>query len=203
MSKMKSKIVIFGCGGHSRSVADVILRTSPHVSLIFVDGNAQEGEKIYGFKTCQNYQLTDESFFLAIGDNLSRKNKFEELGGKSPISIISDSAHKGHQSTIESGCFVGNFCHIGPEAIISKNTIINTAAVIEHEVIIGAHNHIGPNATISGRCKTGELVFVGVGATIKDSISICSNVMIGAGATIVKDITEPGTYVGTPARRIR
>jgi UDP-N-acetylbacillosamine N-acetyltransferase len=203
MNGTDGKIVIFGCGGHSRSVTDVLLSGNPGASLVFVDDHARDGEQIYGFHVHREYVLGDERFFLAIGDNEARKRKLEETGEKNLISVISGTAHRGHRSTVGSGCFIGNFCHIGPEAIIGKNTILNTASVIEHEVAIGSHCHIGPNATISGRCTIGDLVFVGVGATVKDYLSICANVIIGAGATVVKNITEPGTYVGTPARRIK
>ena len=33
--------------------------------------------------------------------------------------------------------------------------------------------------------------------------TICDNAVIGAGAVVTKDITEPGTYVGIPARKIK
>lgn len=203
MSGLGGKIVIFGCGGHSRSVTDVLLSSNPGVSLVFVDDNAHDGEQLYGFDIYRQYVLGGEPVFLAIGDNEARKKKLDVIGDRHLFSIISGRAHLGHHSTIHKGCFVGNFCHIGPEAVIGMNTILNTASVLEHEVKIGAHCHIGPNATISGRCSIGDLVFVGVGATVRDKVSICSDVMIGAGATVVADIVEPGTYVGTPARRIR
>jgi len=203
MDEPDGKIVIFGCGGHSRSVTDVLLSIYPEASLVFVDDNARDGEQIYGFNVYRGYVLNDEHVFLAIGNNEARKMKLEEIGEKNLITVISDNSHRGHSATVEVGCFVGNFCHIGPEAVIGKNTILNTASVIEHEVTIGAHCHIAPNVTIAGRCKIGDLVFVGVGATVKDSISICSNVIVGVGTTVIEDIVEPGTYVGTPACRIR
>ena len=203
MSTSDGKIVVFGCGGHSRSVVDVLLSVRPDASVVFVDANARDGEQIFGFDVRRHYDLTNESIFLALGDNVERKELLVTLGDQNLISIISNSAHLGRCSRIAPGCFLGNFCHIGPEAVIAKNTILNTASIIEHEVTVGAHCHIGPNATISGRCRIGDLVFIGVGATVRDKISICSEVIIGAGATVITDINEPGTYVGTPARKIK
>jgi sugar O-acyltransferase (sialic acid O-acetyltransferase NeuD family) len=202
MSATHRKIVFFGCGGHSHSVADVLLALEPGTELVFVDPRARAGERLFGFDVLREYQLREEPAFLSIGDNAARKSKFDEIGERNIISIISPTAHQGHGSRIEIGCFIANFCHIGPEAAIGKNTIINTASVIEHEVTVGAHCHVGPNATISGRSQIGDLVFVGVGATIVDRIRICSQVTIGAGATVISDIVEPGTYVGTPASRL-
>ena len=34
-------------------------------------------------------------------------------------------------------------------------------------------------------------------------VTVCDDVVIGAGSVVTKDITEPGTYVGNPARRLR
>lgn len=203
MNTIGGEIVIFGCGGHSRSVADVLLAKKPNASIVFVDKNARDGERIYGFDVYREYVLGEEPVFIAIGDNEARKRILEKIQDRNLFSIISGTAQVSDRSTIAPGCFVGNFCHVGPQSVIGRNTILNTAAVIEHEVTIGENSHIGPNATISGRCKIGDLVFVGVGATTKDYVTICSNVIVGAGAVVVKDIAEPGIYVGCPAIRLR
>jgi len=201
--EIHKKIVIFGCGGHSRSVADIALANNPDVLIVFVDVNAKDGETIYGFTVVKEYSDDSLPVFIAIGDNKNRKQKFEGLDGVTFASIVSSNAHIGRGAVLGEGCFVGNYCHIGPEVRIGDNTIINNASIVEHEVKVGCHCHIGPNVTISGRCIIGDLVFVGVGAKIKDYVKICSNVTIGAGATVVKNIDVPGIYVGTPAIRIK
>jgi UDP-N-acetylbacillosamine N-acetyltransferase len=200
---MNNHLVIYGCGGHARSVVDVVLANASYDSVCFVDDNAKEDETIFDIKVLRSWTGETTDHFIAIGDNKLRKIKHLELDENNLVSIISKTAHIGHRADIGKGVFIGNFCHIGPEAVIGKNSIINNGAVVEHEVRIGEHSHIGPNTTISGRCTIGELVFVGVGGTIKDYINICSNVTIGAGATVVNNITEPGVYVGTPARKIK
>jgi acetyltransferase-like isoleucine patch superfamily enzyme len=49
--------------------------------------------------------------------------------------------------------------------------------------------------------KIGNHVSIGSNATILP-VSICDDVVIGAGAVVTKDITEPGKYVGNPARKV-
>ena len=199
-----STIHIFGCGGHARSVADVLLSSYPKSKIIFVDKTAKEKEKIFGFKVIKETKLTSKAkVFLGIGDNLSRKSLSKALKQPNFFSIISKKAHIGKKTTIEDGCFIGNFCHIGPEVSIGKNSIINNGAIIEHEVKIGEYSHIGPNVAISGRTTIGDFVFIGVGATVINNVSICSKAIVGAGATVVNDLTEPGVYVGTPAKKIK
>jgi serine acetyltransferase len=34
-------------------------------------------------------------------------------------------------------------------------------------------------------------------------VKLCDDVVVGAGAVVARDIVEPGTYVGVPARRVR
>jgi UDP-N-acetylbacillosamine N-acetyltransferase len=196
-------LLIYGCGGHSRSVADILIANDPDVTICFIDDQAEDLELWHGFPVLKKWSGSKTKYFIAIGDNVKRANMLEQIGDKLLVSVIAKTAHIGHMATIANGVFVGNFCHIGPEAVIGINTIINNGAIVEHEVKIGAHCHIGPNSTISGRCSIGNFVFIGVGATIKDYISICSNVTVGAGATVVKNIKEPGIYVGCPAIKIK
>ena len=49
----------------------------------------------------------------------------------------------------------------------------------------------------------GDGVWIGVGSCIRNNIAICADCMVGAGAVVTKSITEKGTYVGLPAKRIK
>ena len=46
------------------------------------------------------------------------------------------------------------------------------------------------------------MTHIGVGACVKNNINIAPNCTIGAGAVVVKDISESGTYIGVPARKM-
>lgn len=196
---MKNTVCIIGCGGHARSVADVILHNNPDAKLVFVDENAQPNEKLFGFDVVSECPKA-EIYFVAVGDNAKRKALSQNL---KLCSVVATTAHIGIGAILQDGCFIAHCAHIGPQSQIGTGTIINTHAVIEHEVSVGKFCHIAPNATICGRTTVGDNVFVGVGASIKDSVHICSNVIIGAGAVVIKDITKAGTYVGNPVRKIR
>jgi UDP-N-acetylbacillosamine N-acetyltransferase len=41
------------------------------------------------------------------------------------------------------------------------------------------------------------------GSVLIDKISVCDDVIIGAGSVVIKNITESGTYVGNPARKVK
>ncbi len=197
------RLVIYGCGGHARSLADVALLNG-YESLIFVDDYAKENEQLFGFKVVKSLNINPrDPVILALGDNQKRAELFQQLQHQQNIvSLIAKDAHLGKNSSIATGVFVGQGAHIGPNAKIQENTIINTHAVIEHDCVIGKHGHISVNTTIAGTCHIGDYVMVGAGATVIDGIKICSDVIIGAGAVVVKNITIPGTYVGVPAKQL-
>lgn len=196
---MNSAYILKGCGGHARSIVDAILTDNPFADILFVDNNAGEGETILGFPAVREMPLDAAVFVPASGDNLRRKSECE---GKKIRSYISRTAHIGKFAHIGDGCFVAMGVHIGPEVVIGRGTIANTNAVIEHNVTVGDFSHIAPNATVCGMCHIGSLVLIGAGAVVKPCISICDGVIVGSGAVVVKDIVEPGTYVGTPARKM-
>lgn len=198
---MKNKLVIIGCGGHARSVADVYLFNNPDAEIIFVDDSARDEEIILGCPVVKDYSFNGENVFVAIGECQKRA---KEISKYSYIEkIISSNAYLGKDVEFAQGVFVAHKAHIGVGSKIGEGTIINTSASIDHEVEIGKYCHIAPSSTICGRSKIGDIVFVGAGATIIDKISICDDVIIGAGAVVVQNIEESGTYVGNPARKIK
>lgn len=199
--------VIYGCGGHARSVINTICMDNKDAQIIPVDVNAGMDERILGFLAKRSYELKPEDcYIVALGDNARRKELFEkgkeERAGKS-IAVVSGFAIVGMETEIGTGTFVAPSAYIGPQVRIGLNTIINTGSVIEHETVIGNHTHIAPRAVICGRSQIGNLVFCGVGSTVIDGIRICDHVIVGAGAVVIRDITEPGVYAGVPARKIK
>jgi UDP-3-O-[3-hydroxymyristoyl] glucosamine N-acyltransferase len=80
-------------------------------------------------------------------------------------------------------CIVAPYCQLGHNAKIGPNTIIQSGT------IIGGSSTIGSNCVLHLR------------TTVIDKINICDNVTLGAGALVTKDITEPGFYLGSPARK--
>jgi len=81
--------------------------------------------------------------------------------------------------------------------------IVNLNATIGHDCVIGDFVTISPGANISGNVTLGKRCYIGTGAAIIEGVTICDDVVIGAGCVVVRDISEPGTYVGCPAKKIK
>ena len=204
MTSSASKgLYILGFGGHARSVADVAMLAGWN-DFVFVDNNAQPNEQFHSFKVLSALPAVvdlDWKVFPAAGDNHRRREQVA-AAQMELATVISPQATIGVGAVISDATLVCHGVHIGPDARIGCGIILNTHSVIEHEVEIGNFTHISVNATIAGRTRVGSDVMVGAGAVLIDSVTVCDDVIIGAGAVVTSDITEPGTYVGIPARRI-
>jgi len=120
--------------------------------------------------------------------------------------------------TIGSETFVGPFVEIQKGAKIGKRCRIQSHSFICELVTIGddcfvSHGAMfindrfdrgGPADTreVWRATKIGNRVSIGTNATILP-VTICDRAVVGAGAVVTKDITEPGIYVGNPARLLR
>jgi acetyltransferase-like isoleucine patch superfamily enzyme len=121
--------------------------------------------------------------------------------------------------TIGDNCFIGPFVEVQKNVWIGNNTKIQSHSFICELVTIGNNCFVGHgvmfindlfkdggpaggDASKWKKTKIGNNVSLGSNATILP-VEICDNVVIGAGAVVTKNITEAGTYVGNPAKKIK
>jgi UDP-N-acetylbacillosamine N-acetyltransferase len=187
-------------------MADVALDNGVR-ALLFIDANARDGERFLGFDVVAFSDRLPEgwAWIPGSGDNEARQHSLAVpvFDAGRLCSLISRRAYIGAAASIAPGAFVGIHAHVGPRAAIGEGCIVNTAAIVEHDCLVGRYTHVSVNATIAGSVRIGERVFVGAGAVVIDGVTIADDVVLGAGATVTEDIEQAGTYVGTPARRIR
>jgi acetyltransferase-like isoleucine patch superfamily enzyme len=122
------------------------------------------------------------------------------------------------------GCEIGNDSFIGPFVEIQKGATIGKRCRIQSHAFICDLVSIGDDCFISHGAmfindlfatggpaakpelwrstKLGNHVSIGTNATVLP-VMICDGTIVGAGAVVTKDITEPGFYVGNPARLLR
>lgn len=196
---MKKMLYLLGCGGHAKSIADVLLFNNPKTEIVFVDENARPNEKIEGFDVLKSAPYEQGVFFPAFGDNAKR----EQFWSPKCPTIQSKDAYVSASAQVGTGNFIAHRAHIGPQAVIGNGCILNTSCVVEHEVHIGDFTHISVGSVVCGRSRIGNHVFLGAKSVVKDKVSICDHVVIGCGGVVIRDITEPGVYVGCPVRRIK
>ncbi|MCS4248635.1 acetyltransferase [Pseudomonas sp. BIGb0164] len=200
-------LLILGFGGHARAVADVALAIGIK-QLCFIDINARPGETFGTFPVLPSWdkgRLEGWSVMPASGDCVQRHAQCEWAAQLDwPLAtLVSPTATLGFGATVGAGSFVGHHAHVGPMASVGQGCVINTGAIVEHECTVGDFTHISIKAAVAGRCQIGKGCFIGAGSTVIDGLIVSDGVTLGAGACAHRNLTEPGVYVGVPAKQIR
>jgi sugar O-acyltransferase (sialic acid O-acetyltransferase NeuD family) len=116
--------------------------------------------------------------------------------------LISKSANISKTATVNKGAVVQIGGNISSMVSIGEFVKINTYANIMHDSIVGDYSTVAPNAVILGNVKIGMRCYIGANATILPNLTICDDVIVGAGCVVTKNITDKGTYIGIPARKL-
>lgn len=203
---MHKDVMIIGAGGHAKVIADIVRKSGDNL-VGFLDDSKEAGSEFFDAfilgKTDSYSEYSDKEFIIAIGNNVIREQIAEQMQNVSfytaihPTAVIAEGASVG-----EGTCVMANAV-INADANIGKHCIVNTASVVEHDNVISDYVHISPTAALAGTVNIGERTHVGIGAKVKNNTDICADVIVGAGAVVVKNITETGTYVGVPARKVK
>jgi UDP-N-acetylbacillosamine N-acetyltransferase len=198
-------ISLIGAGGHSRVVIE-LLRYHYYAVTGIYDDSYFEGieETIMGVGIVGKLADASGPMVLAMGNNAERKNFYEQHLDRviqknilHPKAYFETTTRMGFSNIVMANAYANSMATFG------NNNIINTGSIVEHECKIGSHNHISIGAVVGGRVTIGDTCFIGARAVVKDQVSICDDVIVGAGGVVIKDITEPGTYVGNPVRKVK
>jgi len=207
----KKTLIIIGAGGHGKVVADSAEEMACYDEIFYLDGRAPE------LKVCGVWQVIDQpqnfikynqenvDFFVAIGENLTRKKWLTTLmdSNINVATIIHPKAVISKHASVDQGSLICANATINPFTQIGIGCIVNTAASIDHDCVIEEFVHIAPGNNIAGTVKVDKLSFVGIGCSIIQGITIGKNSVIGAGSAVVTNISDNTLAVGCPAKAIK
>lgn len=182
--------------------------------LGFLDRAERVGELVMGYpilgtdQEIEHFLGSDNGFLVALGHLGSaeaRAGLFTKAQAKGAVfpAFVTRDAFVDRTAQVGAGTIVMHRAFLNAGVVVGLNGIINTGAIIEHDAILGDHVHVSTGAVINGGVSLGSSSFVGSGVIIKQNIVVGPNVVVGAGAVVVRDLLEPGTYAGVPARRIK
>lgn len=208
------EIVIIGSGGFAKEVAFLIEEINKLNKiwsfLGFID--KEVGKKNGKYSIINNdewlIKLKNEMHVaIGVGDPKLIKKLSHKLAQNPCLkfpNIIHPNAN-GDWKMIELG--MGNIVTSGinftTDIQIGSFNVFNLSCTIGHDAIIGSYNVFNPTVNISGGVKMGDEVLIGTGAQILQYVKITDKTIVGAGSVVTRDITESGTYVGIPARKIK
>lgn len=207
-------LYIIGAGGFGREVAWLVERINKVEPTWDIKGFIDDNEALWGNKEgeypvlggCEYLKAQNDAYAVcAVGAAKIRKlivEKFKDSSVKfatviDPSVLISNSVEIGAGTIICAGTIITVDIKIG------SHVIINLDCTVGHDDIIEDFVTVYPSVNISGNVKLGECVELGTGTQIIQGKNVVSNTIIGAGAIVVRDCVESGTYVGSPAKKIK
>jgi len=192
------KKVLIGYGGFCRE----ILADLGYKLKCFVDDEFhKEGEtyKLSDFNADEYEALVvvgDPKLRKSIVDNLPKETKFWNYISKHAI-IMDELKSIGVGNIICAGTIITTNVSIG------NHVQLNLSTTIGHDTVISNYVTTAPDVSISGNVNIGDCVYLGTKSSVREKITICSNTTFGLNCGIVSNITEIGTYVGTPCKKIK
>lgn len=198
---------LYGAGGHSIVVAEIVEDNGMPVKGVFDDNTAKKVWNgllpiwggIKATNTKQAFSALDEPLIITVGNNVMRAEiaQLLDIAYGTAIhksSIVSPSASVGAGTVVLHGAI------IQAAAIVGRHVLVNTGASIDHDNVIGDYAHISPQAALCGHVTVGEGTHIGAGAVVIPKINIGKWCLVGAGAVVIRDIPDFSIVVGNPAK---
>lgn len=205
-------LYIIGAGGFGREVAWLVKRINEVKPTWNLKGLIDDDQSMWG-TTRDGYRVLGGCDYLrvigkpawavcAIGNAQVRKKIVQGLADNvnfatviDPSVIMDDSVSIGQGTIICAGSIITVDVKIG------NHVIVNLDSTIGHDDVIDDYVTLYPSVNVSGMCHLGECVEMGTDSQIIQGLNVCRDGIVGAGAVVVRDIIDPGTYVGVPAKR--
>ena len=199
----KPYILIYGAGGHAKSVMEMVLQNNVHTIAGIVDDDKHlMGKQVLGIPVLGTRALlpalVEKRVILAANGvggiiDITRRVRIFKLLESAGFTFP---ALTHPRATIEQSAIVGDGvqvfanAYVGSEAVLHPRCMVNTNAVVSHDCEIGAYTHIAPGALLAGHVHVGERTLVGMGVTTTIGVKIGSGVRIGNGAIILTDVPD-------------
>lgn len=190
------KKVLVGNGGHAREVmAQMGNKLERFVDDQYVNDDTQPLSEL---------DPTKHIVMIAISDSNDRFNISQRLpDGIQFFTFIHPTVLIMGDVEIGEGSFIGAYSILTTNIKIGKHSILNRGNHIGHDCKIGSYFSAMPGSIVSGNVEIYDLVYMGTNSSIREKLSIHSLSIIGMNSTVVKNITEPGIYVGVPVKKIK
>ncbi|MEE9508189.1 MAG: acetyltransferase [Anaerolineales bacterium] len=205
----KRSVVIYGGGGHGRSIIDLVRTSGAYEILGIIDDGIQPGERVMGCDVLGDENVLSELYSEglrhvvnavgAIGDIDPRIAIFRKLldMGYSCPTVIHPSAVVEPSAMLDSGVQVLPQSYIGTEAKVGFGVIINNGAIVSHDCELGAYSGLAPGTILAGGVTVGEGVQIGLGVTVNLNVTIGDKARIGNSAVVKADVPSGGVvYAG-------
>lgn len=211
---MKRKIAIIGSSDLAQLVIHHAILTKQFIIYGIYDDYSLLGKCVSEIPVLGTLEDVEKDFakknfdclFIAVGYSRMqyRASVFNRFSGRIPFAnIIHESCNVDPSVELGEGVFLFPGVILDKGVKIGNNVLLNVRVTIAHDSTVDNHCFFGPCVNIAGFSHICEKCYIGTNATVIDNINICSGVIIGAGAVTVKDVIEPGIYIGVPSKKMK
>lgn len=199
-------IYIYGSGGRSRLIKEILLRLKKkNKNIIFIDDlNKNYKSSKYLIKKFKNFK---DQLFIGISDPKIQKFKYDffkkKLKNIDNKPLIDPTVILKSDVKIRENVIILENSTIGPNVNISKNVFVGSNTIINHDCSISSFSTIGHGSNLAGNVIVKENCTIGISSTIKQNIKIESNVLIGSASNVTKNCHTKLKYYGNPAKKIK
>jgi sugar O-acyltransferase (sialic acid O-acetyltransferase NeuD family) len=199
----KPYILIYGAGGHAKSVMEMVQQNGLHaIAGILDDDPALAGQEVLGIRVLGSRSLLPSlaakgvtlaangvGGILDINIRVRVFELMEKAGFSFPV-IVHPRATVEPSARLEEGVQVFANAYVGSQAELHARCMVNTNSVVSHDCVVGAYSHIAPGALLAGHVHVGKRTLVGMGVTTSIGIQIGAGVRIGNGAILLADVPD-------------
>lgn len=205
-----SKIFIYGASGFGREVIDLVRDIRSYSesecleNIVLIDDNPNL-LNVSGLKLISSRDFNPEmgEVVVAIADPNIRQSIVNRLPEETVYAtLIHPSALIGRNTKISKGSIICAGVIVTCNIEMGIHSHLNLGTTVGHDCNVGNYFTTAPHVNISGSCSIKDNVYFGTKAATKQGVNIVSDVIVGMGANVLKSLSEPGTYVGTPAKLI-
>ena len=209
------KLIVIGAGGFGREVAfliERINRQAPTWELLgFLDDVKETGISVNGYPVLGDIadvtDYPDVHIVCAVGSSKGRRGIIERVLRLAPdtrfATLIDPSVEYSSLLSVGVGSILCAHTIVTVNVTIGAHVIVNLDCTVAHDVVLGDFVTLYPSVNVSGNTTVGNSTELGTGTQVIQGKHICSDAIIGAGSVIIRDITESGTYVGVPSRKVK
>jgi sugar O-acyltransferase (sialic acid O-acetyltransferase NeuD family) len=197
-------IVIYGSGGHGKSLLDLLRALGTYRVVGFVDDGVSAEEEIMGIPILGGgddlADLHAKGIRLAvnavggIGNVKVRKRVFRRIAQAGFVcpAVVHPSAVVEPGAVLSPGVQVFPHAYVGSEARVGFGSIVNTGAIVSHDCVLGDYVNISPGAILAGDVRVGADALIGMGVTVNLGVAIGEGARVGNSATVKADLPPNG-----------
>jgi acetyltransferase EpsM len=205
----ESTILLFGGGGHGKTLIDLIRELDLYQVGGIVDANIPAGSRVMDLPVFGSDDLLDELYSAGfreavngvggIGNVDARLQAFDKLAkaGYSFPTLVHPTAWVEPSASLAAGVQVLPISYVGTESTIGFGSLVNAHVIVSHDCQIGECVNLSPGAMLAGGVKIQDHAQIGMGVTVNVNITIGARARIGNGATVKADVPPGGrVYAG-------